>query len=301
MSTSRLLWLLLGLGACTPEDTPKGGNPGGGTETDADADGHVAADDCDDTNPTIHPGAVEVCDGIDQDCDGVADEDASDAPTWYLDGDSDGAGDPAVSVTACAAPADHVDTGDDCDDADSAVAPGAVEQPGDEVDQDCDGAELCFVDADDDGDRPVDTPTVVSDDLDCTDAGEATATEPAADCDDTDPTVASILAEVPGDGTDQDCDGLELCWEADGLWTDESIIAFADELEIERMIGVPVDAVNGSRGSAWLKIGGELRASRADQLAYAIEDLEVWPQLMFEGPAAFGNARTFARIWADQV
>ena len=232
MSTSRLLWLLLGLGACTPEDTPKGGNPGGGTETDADADGHVAADDCDDTNPTIHPGAVEVCDGIDQDCDGVADEDASDAPTWYLDGDSDGAGDPAVSVTACAAPADHVDTGDDCDDADSAVAPGAVEQPGDEVDQDCDGAELCFVDADDDGDRPVDTPTVVSDDLDCTDAGEATATEPAADCDDTDPTVASILAEVPGDGTDQDCDGLELCFvdaDEDGFATEaESTAPSAD-------------------------------------------------------------------------
>ena len=94
-------------------------------------------------------------------------------------------------------------------------------------------------------------------------------------------------------------DGLSLCWEADGLWSDESAIAFARELEIEAMLGVPPDAVDGSRGETWLKLGGEIRASRADQLAYALEELETWPQLMFDGPAAFSNARTFARIWAD--
>lgn len=92
---------------------------------------------------------------------------------------------------------------------------------------------------------------------------------------------------------------LQLCWEADGLWSDESVVAFGQELEIESMLGVPVDAVDGSRAPAWLKIGGEIRASRADQLAYALEELEVWPQLMFDGPAAFSNARTFARVWAD--
>jgi hypothetical protein len=93
--------------------------------------------------------------------------------------------------------------------------------------------------------------------------------------------------------------GVDLCWEADGLWTDESVVSFGSELQINSMLGVPVDAVDGSRSPAWLKIGGEIRASRADQLAYALEELDSWPELMFEGPAAFANARTFARVWAD--
>jgi hypothetical protein len=96
-------------------------------------------------------------------------------------------------------------------------------------------------------------------------------------------------------------DGYELAWEADGLWTDESIMAFAPELGVMPLIGVPLDAVDGSRAPAWLKLGGEIRASRADQLAYTLEDLDVWPELMFDGPSGFSNARTFARIWADSV
>jgi len=119
---------------------------------DADSDGHAAefcgGDDCDDTRPGVYPGAVERCNGIDDDCDGEVDEpDAVDAPTWYLDDDGDGFGDPEVSVVACAPPADHVADDTDCDDEDEAVTPGAVEVCN-EVDDDCaEGVDVDAVDA----------------------------------------------------------------------------------------------------------------------------------------------------------
>ena len=99
---------------------------------------------------------------------------------------------------------------DDCDDADPDRHPGADEVVGDEVDQDCDGLETCYADADDDGYTDGAT-TVSSSDVDCADAGEGTASDPEGDCDDTDATVHPGAAEQVGDEVDTDCDGGELC------------------------------------------------------------------------------------------
>ena len=105
--------------------------------------GHAAdAGDCDDLNPDRGPGAVERCDGVDDDCDGQIDEDAEGPlPTWYADADGDGDGDPLAGLEACAPPAGHAATGGDCDDADPARSSGGLDVPRDGVDQDCDGAD----------------------------------------------------------------------------------------------------------------------------------------------------------------
>ena len=56
-------------------------------------DGYVAdATDCDDARADVFPGAVEVCNGIDDDCDGTTDTGAADSPTWFGDADQDGYG-----------------------------------------------------------------------------------------------------------------------------------------------------------------------------------------------------------------
>lgn len=95
--------------------------------------------DCDDTNADVHPGGVEVCDGLDNDCSTVVDDNVPDAPAWHADSDVDGFGDPAVVSNSCEPPAGSVADATDCDDAASATYPGAPEVD-DGVDQDCDSA-----------------------------------------------------------------------------------------------------------------------------------------------------------------
>ena len=108
-------------------------------EADNDADGHPAATDCDDYDPSIHPGADEFCDGKDNDCDGTFDEEAVDANTYYPDTDLDNYGDPEAGIQACERAPGFVAEGTDCDDSNPDVNPGEEEICNDSLDNDCSG------------------------------------------------------------------------------------------------------------------------------------------------------------------
>ena len=95
--------------------------------------------DCADRDATRFPGAVEICDGVDQDCDRRVDDDAIDAATWYADGDEDGYGDATVSAVACRAPDGMVADNTDCADNSAQISPGSPEFC-DNLDNDCDDA-----------------------------------------------------------------------------------------------------------------------------------------------------------------
>ncbi len=103
------------------------------------------AGDCDDDDRAVNPEALEVCDGVDNDCDGSVDLAAVDRGTWYEDGDGDGYGDEDEPVSACTQPAGTA-AGEadgvpfDCDDANSRIHPAAEDTCGDGLDNDCDGA-----------------------------------------------------------------------------------------------------------------------------------------------------------------
>jgi len=171
-------------------------------------DAHVRnGRDCDDDAPSVFPGATEVCDGIDQDCTGVADDGAVDGQTYYRDQDQDGVGVLSETLEACDQPSGYATISGDCDDDAPETYTGADEVCGGD-DEDCDGT----VDERD----AVDAPTWYWDgDLDGYGDPFLTATscsqppgyvDNADDCDDTDAAFSPDAVEVCN-GRDDNCDG----------------------------------------------------------------------------------------------
>ncbi|MCW5897817.1 MAG: putative metal-binding motif-containing protein [Flavobacteriales bacterium] len=96
------------------------------------------AGDCDDEDPEINPGVPELCNGIDDDCDGEIDENPVDGQVWYRDADGDGYGDIGSTEIACSMPPGYVANNIDCDDTNAMINPARPELCNG-IDDNCDG------------------------------------------------------------------------------------------------------------------------------------------------------------------
>ena len=150
-------------------------------------------DDCDDSSDQIYPTAIEICDGLDNNCDGTIDDGdplITGQTAWYLDNDGDAYGNDAISILSCEQPIGYVQDNTDCDDNAFAVNPGVTEIPGNGINDDCDPATLDGDDNDGDG---------IVNELDPDDDNDG-----CLDINDPNPFVAST--DQDGDGVVEDCD-----------------------------------------------------------------------------------------------
>lgn len=231
-----VMLMLLVTAACRPGPTTD-------EILDPDGDGALWPDDCDNADAAVAPGvATDRCDGFDNDCDGLVDED--EAINWYLDYDGDGYGaeEYGVIAVACEGSAGQVSNDLDCDDRDVGVHPASEEVPYNGLDDDCD-------------------PATADDDLDGDGFGVAD------DCDDEDPATFPGAGETCGDGLLNDCDGS-----ASGAWTacsDDagvSLDELANRIEgseewSDQNFGFAVAAGRSSDGEAGLVVVGAVRSN----------------------------------------
>lgn len=169
--------------------------------------------DCNDNDQNVSPSATEICNGIDDDCDGLLDQsdpNVSNLPTWFADLDNDGYGNPFNSIQACQQPANFVSDNTDCDDGNSLINPGITETCNgiddncngliDQADPSVDGGSIWFLD--NDGDGYGDRNNSI---LDCSSPAGYVAND--LDCNDANPLVNPAAIESCN-GMDDDCDGL---------------------------------------------------------------------------------------------
>ncbi|HRH53761.1 MAG TPA: MopE-related protein [Chitinophagales bacterium] len=165
------------------------GNAGSTTTACSAPVGYVANSlDCDDANSGIKPGATEICNSIDDDCNGTADDGLT-FTNYYADNDGDTYGDPATSISTCdGAPVGYITDNTDCDDDVAVINPTTV----------------WYADADADGYYT--GPGITQ----CVYPGPGYYFDGFAgggDCNDADPAINPGATEICGNAIDENCDG----------------------------------------------------------------------------------------------
>ncbi len=208
---------------------------------DLDGDGYASDEDCDDNSSAIFPSAEELCDGVDNDCDGEIDEGV--LSTFYLDVDQDGFGDNEAILEACEVRDGYVAIGNDCDDGDASVYPSAPEVC-DELDNNCDGSVdegvgiAFFVDRDGDGFGD-------SDEIELHCALTDGVSEVAGDCDDSNAVVNPDATEVC-DSLDNNCDGTVDEGQTSLYYEDSDGDGFGDDASTVEACDKPLGYVENS-------------------------------------------------------
>jgi hypothetical protein len=283
--------------------------------------GYVAqGGDCNDNNVNVNPGKAEVCgNGIDDNCNGSIDEGCPAGTTYYRDADGDTYGNPANTTTSTTQPAGYVTNNTDCNDANSAVHPGATEVCNG-IDDNCDGRidEGCVtyyqdLDGDTYGNAAI-TQTATTQP-----AGYVTR---AGDCSDNNANINPGRAEVCGNGIDENCNGN--ADDACTVVTEQSIWGTTgtpgnpsdyDGQSIEVGVKFRVSqsgTITGIRfykgsgntgthtGNLWTFPGGATTGTKLGTVVFSGETASGWQQMRFATPITVSANTTYvASVFAS--
>ena len=179
------------------------GNPNGTTQSCTQPNGYIQDNnDCDDGRSQSYPNAPELCDGLINTCGGSL-------PVEEVDFDGDFYVECSIDVNGWLG-APVIQGGDDCDNNNADLNPGATEIWYDGIDQDCSGG----TDYDQDGD------------------GQDSADYNGIDCDDTDASIYLGANDAWYDGVDSNCDGAnDFDQDGDGFMSDQHSGEDCDDLD----------------------------------------------------------------------
>ena len=187
---------------------------GNDCDTDLDGDGSSNLDDCAPFDSSVHPAAQEQCNGLDDNCNGETDENPEgECVIFFPDADQDGSGAQGEGLCLCQATESHpTPFGGDCNDNNPAISAFASESC-DDVDNNCN--DLVDEGCDDDGDGYCDFYYYVV-------GSPAVCPNGQGDCIDFSAEIYPGAEEIPGDGFDNNCDGIA---EGDGTGIGEWVVS----------------------------------------------------------------------------